>query len=625
MSSSKATTEKKASNHYVDNRHLFDSLVEWQKELRKANRKKLPKPPIPDYVAECMMKIANRLSQRAGFVNYCFDEQTEILTRRGWLSHEQATTDDIVLAFDPEDGHLKWSPVYEIYRAPYDGMMFHLTGNGLDALVTPHHRFVTQRGFVYVEELQQRDNILLCGKATVAPTEPKYSDAFVKLVGWAATEGSYYTGKHSNRITIAQTTPSGIADIEQAFEDSGAPIKKHVVTVDSWRTYTYFASYNAKGQHTYTLSGALASEIMKCAVGPRKVLTQDFIDDLTYDQRVLLIETMIHGDGHQRQRSDGTIARFYYQKDLEHVGAFTSLCFQVGLRTTMKWRTVEGPFGKTSCWFVTLCDTRHSKWGTDSIGAHVENIDFHGSKRDLRNADHARGDKHALAKLSVETILEAKLLHSQGVSFKKLGEKYGVSHSTIHRAVTGQRYNDTVIPDKKEHQGSTPYKGTIWCPRTKYETVVVRRNGKTYVGQNSFKDDMVGDALESCLRYIHNFNPKRSSNAFAYITQIIHNAFIRRIQKEQKQLYVKMRIVDEADFTESYERQDGDTTHYNNSYVTYLQENKGEIIAKFENWKETKKMKASAKKKAAAELTGLFEEEPSLTEAKQGLATKNAC
>ena len=130
----------------------------------------------------------------------------------------------------------------------------------------------------------------------------------------------------------------------------------------------------------------------------------------------------------------------------------------------------------------------------------------------------------------------------------------------------------------------------------------------------TYREDMVGDALESCLRYIHNFNPSKSTNAFAYITQIIHNAFIRRIQKEQKQLYVKMRIVDDADFLGSYERQDGDSTHYNNSYVTYLQENKGDVISKFESWKESKKTKANAKKKAA-KLTGLFEEEDVVEEA----------
>ena len=47
-----------------------------------------------------------------------------------------------------------------------------------------------------------------------------------------------------------------------------------------------------------------------------------------------------------------------------------------------------------------------------------------------------------------------------------------------------------------------------------------------------FKDDMVCDGIENCVQYINNFNPEKSSNPFAYFTQIIQFAFLRRIQKE---------------------------------------------------------------------------------------------
>ena len=56
-----------------------------------------------------------------------------------------------------------------------------------------------------------------------------------------------------------------------------------------------------------------------------------------------------------------------------------------------------------------------------------------------------------------------------------------------------------------------------------------------------FKDDMVCDGIENCVQYINNFNPEKSSNPFAYFTQIIHYAFLRRIQKEKKQLEIKQR------------------------------------------------------------------------------------
>ena len=126
----------------------------------------------------------------------------------------------------------------------------------------------------------------------------------------------------------------------------------------------------------------------------------------------------------------------------------------------------------------------------------------------------------------------------------------------------------------------------------------------------TYKEDMVGDALESCLRYIHNFNPAKSNNAFAYITQIVHNAFIRRIQKEQKQTYVKMKIVQDTSFEDSYHTQDSDGGKYRNTYVSFLQENKDEVITKFENWQENRKEKAKAKRTSQQSPLFIEAEEP---------------
>ena len=49
-----------------------------------------------------------------------------------------------------------------------------------------------------------------------------------------------------------------------------------------------------------------------------------------------------------------------------------------------------------------------------------------------------------------------------------------------------------------------------------------------------FRDEMISDGIENCLQYIHNFNPEKSSNPFAYFTQVIYFAFLRRIAKERK-------------------------------------------------------------------------------------------
>lgn len=58
----------------------------------------------------------------------------------------------------------------------------------------------------------------------------------------------------------------------------------------------------------------------------------------------------------------------------------------------------------------------------------------------------------------------------------------------------------------------------------------------------SYLQEMKSDAIEDCIKYLHNFNPYMYKNPFAYITQIVHNAFIRRIQKEQKNQYIKMKL-----------------------------------------------------------------------------------
>tara|TARA_R100000008_G_C3568297_1_gene160459 strand:- start:614 stop:1213 length:600 start_codon:yes stop_codon:yes gene_type:complete len=61
----------------------------------------------------------------------------------------------------------------------------------------------------------------------------------------------------------------------------------------------------------------------------------------------------------------------------------------------------------------------------------------------------------------------------------------------------------------------------------------------------AFREEMVSDGIENCVMYASNFNPEKSTNPFAYFTQIIYYAFLRRIEKEKKQLYIKYKTMDE--------------------------------------------------------------------------------
>ena len=77
----------------------------------------------------------------------------------------------------------------------------------------------------------------------------------------------------------------------------------------------------------------------------------------------------------------------------------------------------------------------------------------------------------------------------------------------------------------------------------------------------TYKEDMISDGIENCLQYIHNFNPEKSNNPFAYFTQIIYYAFLRRIAKEKKQTHVKNKMIENSQY-ESWTTMDGDDSSY---------------------------------------------------------------
>jgi len=88
----------------------------------------------------------------------------------------------------------------------------------------------------------------------------------------------------------------------------------------------------------------------------------------------------------------------------------------------------------------------------------------------------------------------------------------------------------------------------------------------------AFKDDMISDGIENCVQYIKNFNPEKSSNPFAYFTQIIYYAFIRRIQKEKKQTTIKHRMIQNANY-DDMTLQPGEDREFKNQFTEFLRKN----------------------------------------------------
>lgn len=85
----------------------------------------------------------------------------------------------------------------------------------------------------------------------------------------------------------------------------------------------------------------------------------------------------------------------------------------------------------------------------------------------------------------------------------------------------------------------------------------------------TFRDEMILDGIENCITYIDNFDPEKSKNPFAYFTQITYYAFIRRIQKEKKQIDTKKKFIGSLDMQELL-LSDADGNDGNAEYLAYI-------------------------------------------------------
>ena len=118
----------------------------------------------------------------------------------------------------------------------------------------------------------------------------------------------------------------------------------------------------------------------------------------------------------------------------------------------------------------------------------------------------------------------------------------------------------------------------------------------------AFKNDMISDGIENCLHYIHNFNPEKSNNPFAYFTQIIYYAFIRRIQKEKKQLYIKYKSMQNYSTAPEYMDQE----KANNNFISLSDYENSDfkiMVDEFvDTFEKSKKKKAVKKTESNLEL-----------------------
>ena len=169
---------------------------------------------------------------------------------------------------------------------------------------------------------------------------------------------------------------------------------------------------------------------------------------------------------------------------------------------------------------------------------------------------------------------------------KKVSKLHYVDNAKFLEAMTEyKRDYDIALKNNKELPPVSEYLGSVFLKIA--QRLSFRPNFINY----TFKNDMISDGIENCIHYIHNFNPDKSNNPFAYFTQIIYYAFIRRIQKEKKQLYIKYKTMQNVEQESDF---DGDANvsiddYRNSDFKTMVDD----FVDNFEKSKKKKQIKKS--------------------------------
>jgi hypothetical protein len=265
---------------------------------------------------------------------FCADTDTEVLSKRGWLKHNQLNVGDTIYTVNIDTGLAEWQDVKEVFAKHYDGNLVSMESRHISALVTANHRWATTNKQILetkrnlrlkikeTSNLAKHDMIPLCRKSI--NNDKQYDENFAELIGWIVTDGSF---SEYNRVFIYQSkkaNPHKCNKIRELLIKLGHPFQE-----EEYNGIVHFKFANNLGR------------IVKAAI-PNKKLTIDFIEKLNNEGRRRLFESMVLGDGGVQ----GGSTKYICTKDKEQAEVYSILINRIGMASRIHERFVKGNFIK---------------------------------------------------------------------------------------------------------------------------------------------------------------------------------------------------------------------------------------------------------------------------------------
>lgn len=299
-------------------------------------------------------------------IQFCADEETEILTKRGWVRYEHLEPGEDVLTYNQDIDVAEWQPAISVNVFPTDRQaLISMEGVAHSSLTTKNHRwpveravssrarFRREREVVSTEELRSHHRIPCAAPVAGLPEIPSYDDALVELVAWYWTEGQRLPGSQSG-VVIGQSSrvnPDHVESIRLCLKNLfGGAVDG---TLHSHRSRPAWREvHNAtEGMVRFCLNGAASADVRRIVKGDDKLVDYGFISELTLDQLHLFIDTSI--------AADGTICngcRVITQANPERLARLQMACSLAGIRSNVTPYALggSGPYAGRPSWRLSL-------------------------------------------------------------------------------------------------------------------------------------------------------------------------------------------------------------------------------------------------------------------------------
>jgi uracil-DNA glycosylase family 4 len=260
----------------------------------------------------------------------CVDFETEALTQRGWVSGWQLKSGDVLLTMNQKTGKLEWQAATKVVRYPnYAGPVCTLSSKSFSAVTTPHHRWLVEdHGRFY----ERQSSTLPSGWGSIprvgpynGPAGKNLSDDWIRLIGWVLTDGHYGKGRGyaSNSVKVCQVKKRTVVVIDELFARLAIPYRTKAKK-DRKPNEEIFWSFSG-------LNGGWFR-----ATFPKRILTPEFVSQLSGHQCQVLYETMLLGDGYVGSDKSG-----FCCKSKEGIDAFQMLALLSGSATTVRYRDMS--------------------------------------------------------------------------------------------------------------------------------------------------------------------------------------------------------------------------------------------------------------------------------------------